>query len=126
VAFRGLLLEDLIQMWVAEQDRVHAAPAPSPQPTPVAVVKPVPAKPAAKPVVPMTPVAPAEPAKPKPRPLRKDTVAVGGRLVSVLRSGIDIDGFQCRAGDQIALPAEQAELLVRAGSCDYVNAGENQ
>jgi hypothetical protein len=95
------------------------------------VVAPVPAKPAratgnvagrvaAQPQP--VPTAPQQPA-PKPRrPLRKDTVAVGGRLVSVLRSGIDIDGFQTMTGDQIALPAEQAELLVRAGSCDYVNA----
>jgi hypothetical protein len=87
------------------------------KPVPVAPKQPVAAPKPAQP-----PVALAPPVKPKPRPLRKDTVAVGGRLVSVLRSGIDIDGFQARAGDQIALPAEQAEQLVRAGSCDYVNA----
>jgi hypothetical protein len=123
----ALCLPDLTAMWRNQMDRVFAAPAP--QPAVAAVVQPRVAQAPARPVgaadrrvveKPVAPVAP-QPAPKQKRPLRKDTVAVGGRLVSVLRSGIDIDGFQAMTGDQIALPAEQAELLVRAGSCDYVN-----
>jgi hypothetical protein len=59
--------------------------------------------------------------KPKRQP-RRDKVAVGGKLVVMTRSGVEIDGEQTVAGDQIALPAEQAKTLAEAGACEYVNA----
>jgi hypothetical protein len=120
VAFRGLLLEDLIQMWVAEQDRVHAAPTPAPQPAVAVVVKPVPARPAAKPVVPAAPAEPVALKPPKRREPRRDKVAPNGRLVTLMRSGVELpDGTQGLVGDVVAMLATDAERLVMSGAGDY-------
>jgi hypothetical protein len=131
LAYRGLLLPDLIELWSNEQDRVFlslAAPAPqpavaavvAPKAAPLAVAPPIAPKPAAKPAPVVAPVAPVAPTKPRREP-RRDRVAPNGRLISVLRPGLDVNGYKASIGDQIALSAEQAEVLVRAGSCDYVN-----
>jgi hypothetical protein len=129
VAYMGLLLPDLIEMWVAEQTRVFAAPAP--QPAVAAVVQsrvaPTPTRPVgvadrrevAKPVAPVPKV---EPVKPK-RPLRKSKVAVGDRrLIVMLRPNVEIDSELSMVGDQIDVPTAQAESLVKAGCADYVSA----
>jgi hypothetical protein len=49
-------------------------------------------------------------------------VAVNGKLVQMLRSGVDIDGFQTMTGDQISMSAEQAERVVLSGAGDYVHS----
>jgi hypothetical protein len=116
VAFRGLLLPDLVAMWRNEMDRTFAAPAP--QPAVAAVV--APAKPAARRVAPTAPVEPVPP-KPKRQP-RRDKVAVGGRLVTILRNGVEIDGVQCVVDDQVAVTIAQADSLLRAGAAELVNS----
>jgi hypothetical protein len=121
VAYMGILLPDLVEIWRAHQDRVFAEPA-TVQAV-AAVVAPVPAKPAVKPA-PAAPVPPTtEPAKPKPRrEPRRDKVSVGGRLVTILRTGVEIGDQQLHAGDQISVSMEQAELLLRNGAAELVNA----
>jgi hypothetical protein len=121
-AFAGFLRREHFDIWDSELSRVMAAPAP--QPAVAAVVKPAqvgPVKPPAKPAPAAQPVAPVAPPRP-PRQPRRDKVAVGGKLVVMTRSGVEIDGEQTVAGDQIALPAEQAKTLAEAGACEYVNA----
>ena len=130
VAFRGLLLEDLIQLWVNEQDRVHAAPAPAPAVAAVVQsrIAPIPTRPVGatdrrvveKPVAPV--VAPVTPTKPKRQP-RRDKIAVNSKLVVLLRSGIELPGGeQSVAGDVIGtLTMEQADALLRAGAAELAS-----
>jgi hypothetical protein len=122
VSFRGLLLTDLILAW--ERDVARSFPAksapvatPAPKPAVAAAVKPVPVAPAK----PVAPVPPAEPAKPKPRrEPRRDRVAPNGRLVTLMRSGVELpDGTQGVVGDVVAMLATDAERLVMSGAGDY-------
>lgn len=64
---------------------------------------------------------------PKPRrALRADQAGPGQKLVSIARTGFEApDGSQCRAGDVIALPAEQAEDVVRNGAGDFADPISN-
>jgi hypothetical protein len=48
-------------------------------------------------------------------------VVVGGKLITVLRTGLEIEGKQLHAGDQVAVSAEQAEQLLRNGAAEAVN-----
>jgi hypothetical protein len=112
--FMGICVPDSVAIWRNHQDSVFAAePAAVP---PVAVVKPAPpvsAKPAApQPVAPVTP-------KPKRVP-RRDKVAPNGRLVTLMRSGVELpDGTQGVVGDVVAMLATDAERLVMSGAGDY-------
>jgi pyruvate/2-oxoglutarate dehydrogenase complex dihydrolipoamide acyltransferase (E2) component len=123
VSFRGLLLTDLIQAW--ERDVARSFPAKSaPVPPVAAVVKPAQVA-QVKPVAPKPapPVAPVAPVKPKPRPLRRDKVAVGSKLVTVLRPGIELPGGErAMIGDVIGtFTMEQADALLRAGAVDLAS-----
>ena len=120
VAFRGLLLPDLVELWRAEMDRVFAAPAPQPAPVTVTAVKPTPARPAAKPAPAVVAVEP----KPARRPLRADKVAVGDRrLIKFQRANVELeDGDLSLVGDQVSVPAAMAEALVRNAAADYASA----
>jgi hypothetical protein len=115
-------------MWVAEQTRFFAT-APVPVAAMVAPrITQAPARPvgaadrriAEKPVPPVPPVPPVAPVKPKRQP-RRDKVSVGGRLVVMLRSGIEIDGEQTVAGDQVSVSMTQADSLLKAGAAELVN-----
>jgi hypothetical protein len=124
ISYRGFLMADLVKLWSDEQDRVFAAkPA---QPAPVAVVAPrqvaqAPARPAdvKDQRVAEKPAAPVVAPKPKRQP-RRDKVSVSGRLVTLLRSGVELpDGEQGVVGDVVALPIDAAERLVMSGAGDY-------
>jgi hypothetical protein len=119
-AFAGFLHREHFECWTRELDRVMAEPAPV-NPVPVAVAKPASTKTAAKPVA---PVPPAEPAKPaKLREPRRDKVAINGKLVRILRAGIELpDGTQGYVGDEVALSDAVARELVRNGGGDFVSA----
>jgi hypothetical protein len=82
------------------------APAPAPAPAKSAVADP---RPAAVP-------------RPAPRALRRDTASEGQRLVRILRTGVDIDGFQGVADDLIAVQVDLADQLVRGGAADFEEA----
>ncbi len=125
-AFAGFLHREHFDIWTAELDRVMAEPAPKPAVAAVVAprVAPTPARAvgvADKRVqsvhVPTEPVAPT---KPKRQP-RRDKVSVGGRLVVMLRSGIEIEGEQTVAGDQVSCSMEQADSLLKAGAAELVN-----
>jgi hypothetical protein len=118
IAYLGMLTRPFVAIWADAMQKRLVAPAP--QSAPVAVAKPVPAEPAAKPA-PAAPVPSVEPAKPvKRREPRRDKVSVGGRLVTMLRSGIEIDGVQCSAGDQVSVTMAQADSLLKAGAAELV------
>jgi hypothetical protein len=126
-AFAGFLHREHFDIWAKELDRVMAEPAPKSAPAPVAAV--VTAKPVAKnPVADVRTSADsresaAEPAKPRPlRQPRRDKVSVGGRLVTILRTGVEIGDQQLHAGDQISVSMEQAEQLLRNGAAELVSA----
>ena len=114
VTFRGMVTQDLLQMYFDQLDRVFDPPRPKPKP--VAVQK---------------PPAPAKPkqavAVPAPRParvVRHDPFpSEGQQLVVFIRAGTDLgDGTIAGIGDQLSLPIEQARQLVLRGAAEYVNA----
>jgi hypothetical protein len=122
IGFRGLLLPDLVAMWRNEMDRTFAEPAPV---AAVSVVAPRVATPPARAVgikdqrVVEKPVAPVAPVKPRREP-RQDKVAPNGRLVTLMRSGVELpDGTQGVVGDVVAMLATDAERLVMSGAGDY-------
>jgi len=126
ISYRGFLMADLVKLWSDEQDRVFSAKS---APAPVAVIAPRVAPTPARAVgvadrraIVEKPVAPVAPVKPKRQP-RRDKVAPNGRLVTLMRSGVELpDGTQGVVGDVIAMSAEQAERLVMSGAADYHNA----
>jgi hypothetical protein len=121
LAFMGLLLPDLIEIWGKEMDRFYA-PA-QPMPTPARALSP----PAQRPPKMAPAVSNHQPPPPNARirrALRCDSQAGDGeRLICLLRSGLDIGGFQTIAGDTIAVPIETAKKLVSSGAADF--AGES-
>jgi hypothetical protein len=123
LTYRGFLFEEFATLHFAAVDAAVAAPAA--MPAPVAAVKPVPAMPA-KPAVAPKPaqaaVEPASPVQPRRTP-RRDKVAPNGRLVTLMRSGVELpDGTQGVVGDVVAMLATDAERLVMSGAADYHNA----
>jgi hypothetical protein len=119
IAFRGILLADLVKIWTNEQDRVFAvnqrAITVARQQTPS---KPRPSRhfPSAN--------APLEQA-PVPRMARERKALPeieNGVRVIVLRSGIEINGERLVAGDVTIMGADQAEAAMRAGSVDLAPA----
>ncbi len=118
MGYRGLVDDELIGAWCAEQERVWAAPArnrPRPAALPAPAVKPKPKPPVA--------VA-REPAPRAKRVVRRDPFPTDGQgqaLVVFLRAGVEIgDGTTAAIGDQVSLPAEQARTLAQRGVVDYV------
>lgn len=122
LAFMGLILPDLVEIWGKEMDRVYAAP------------QPIPAITSARPAAPARRAPTVDPGRSSPvglndpwppnnrvsRPLRRDTEArEGERLIAFMRSGVEIDGFHALAGDVISLPNETARELVKSGAADY-------
>ncbi len=119
VAFRGMLVPDLIQLYLDQNDRVFAPP--QRQPKPVAVVQ----KPAAqKPPVVQIPPAAVAPRRAARKPRRDAAPAEGEKLVSILRPGVEVGGGQCQIGDVVKLPLEEATRLVASGAADFVNGEE--
>jgi hypothetical protein len=125
ISYRGFLMADLVKLWSDEQDRVFAAkPAPvaavvAPRiaPTPARAVGVADRRVAEKPVVPGAEG--GNPVKPRRTP-RRDKVAPNGRLVTLMRSGVELpDGEQGVVGDIVALPIDAAERLVMSGAGDY-------
>jgi hypothetical protein len=112
LAFAGLPLPDLVQMWRSEIERIFAPPAAAP-PRPVAV-------PAPRPSAPKRAI--ALPPEPRPvRPLRRDPPPNDGeRALFFVRSGAELpDGSSAAVGDIVNMPAAQAEILVRSGPADF-------
>jgi hypothetical protein len=108
----------LFDAWESRRENLRSGKAPIPRlATPATAMLP--------PVRPPAPFPPTpQPAAPKPKPkraLRRDrSAAPDQRLVSILRDGMEIDGFQATVGDVIAVPAAAAQELLRAGSVDLV------
>jgi hypothetical protein len=126
IAYLGILTREFVTTWAHSMEKRLAAP----QSAPAAVVAPriasTPARPAgvADRRVVEKPVAPAATPTPAPKPKRqprRDKVAPNGRLVQMLRSGVDVAGFQSMTGDVIAMSAADAERLVMSGAGEFVN-----
>lgn len=115
VAFMGLLMPDLLQLYFAEMDRVMA-----PQPKP----KPLGAAPRSVPVPKprMIEISAAAPVRAV-RARRADgpPQSVGERRIVALKSGVELgDGKPALAiGDVATVAAATAERLALSGSCDY-------
>lgn len=151
VAFRGLLLPDLTNLWSAELDRAFSGPPPKPKPVP----PPSPAQieksldryrqrfregqryedgwmagklqdqlAAATGSASVAPLAAGDNPQPAPKPKRdprRDTkVGEGERLVTIVRNGVDVAGFQAAIGDVLSVPIAVAEGLLRGGAADFV------
>lgn len=114
IAYRGLILPDLIKMWADNLDRAFAGPRRRAAAAPRAV-PPAP-KAAARPVE-----KPAAPKPKSPRAPRHDAPPDDGQVaVFILRNGVELpDGFQCAAGDTVNVPAELGRDLVRSGAADF-------
>jgi hypothetical protein len=116
LAFAGLLLPDLVQMWRSEVERMFAPPAAAP-PRPVAV----PAKASAPKRTIAAPPAPrpARPPRRDPPPEHPDQVAI-----RMLRNGVELgDGTQSVIGDECTMMADAGRLLVLRGAADYLPKG---
>jgi hypothetical protein len=115
--YRGLILEDLVQLWVAEQDRVWSEPPPKP------VASPLPKRNGhTRPAVAMPEPTPTPPTKPKRQPLRPTRAANDSeRLVTILRDGIEHGGQQFIVGDAVLLPTSQARQLVLNGAAEFTD-----
>jgi hypothetical protein len=121
--YLGLLTPQFVAAWADSMEKRLAAAAPQPAVSAVAkpAVAPMPAKPAAKAAASIEAAAPV-PVKPKREP-RRDKVAPNGRLVTLMRSGVELpDGTQGVVGDVVAMLATDAERLVMSGAGDYHNA----
>ena len=115
IAYRGLLLGDLVKLWADEQDRVWAAP----RPQAVAAVPPAPAK--------LCNGSNPGPRPPAPRPARvprRDAAPGAGQTaILFIRSGLELpDGSLAVTGDRVNLPADQAHALVLQGAADFAEA----
>ena len=56
------------------------------------------------------------------RPLRRDSqVGEGERLITFLRTGCEVGGFQTIAGDVLAVPIVAAKDLVRSGAAEFAD-----
>lgn len=121
VAFLGLLLPDLINLWSAEQEKLWAPPAAKPQPAPS---KP-PAAPAKAAVNGHAPAPqPAQRPKPARRAARQDPAPRDGEIrVVFMKSGAELpDGTMALAGDEINIrSSEDARILVLRGVADYAS-----
>jgi hypothetical protein len=124
-AFAGFLRRENFDIWDSELSRVMADPPP--QPAVAAVIAPRVAPTPARPVgvtdrrAVEKPVAPVAPVKPK-RPLHKSKVTVGDRmLIVMLRANVEINGELSMVGDQIDVPTEQANSLLRQGAAERVS-----
>jgi len=141
IGYKGLLFKDLIALWAAKQDRVWGM-AWSP-PKPAASRPAIPAGPPARSEIghrlartgaaaesPQAAAMTLDPPTPKaPRPLRDDprpTAGSGMRLIEFRRSNSDLDGFQVRRGDRIAVPERQAEALVRNSAAIFLDEEPKQ
>jgi len=121
VAFMGLLLPDLIQIWAAEMDRAFAAaPQPKPARAPSAPARPQPVETDRAHAVGLN----DRPVTPRVRrQLRRDSHAgEGHRLITFVRSGVEAGNLQSLAGDVVAMPIETANSLVKSGAAEF--AGE--
>ena len=141
LAFRGILLPDLVQLWVDEQDRVWAAPRAIQPATNGDARRQGPAKAAGKAIVsasrseaaPIVANGHAGPdaATPQPRPRRQPRrpgpPAAGELQVQLLRPGVEMpDGSQTITGDRANVPAETAKALVERGAADFVSEESHQ
>jgi hypothetical protein len=118
LAFMGLLLPDLVEIWGKEMDRFYAAP--QPMPTPARALSPPARQPPNLENGSVSLYQPSPPNARVRRALRCDSQAGDGeRLISLLRSGVEVGGFQTIAGDTIAVPIETAKKLVASGAADF-------
>ena len=153
VSFVGLPLRDGVTAWASEMDAamngmIVRRPATPPNPPRTAPLSPaerraraiVAENAHALPGVPRGPVAitaphgavldldapervPAPAPAQKRRAPRRDTPGEGQVLVTILRSGVELDGgIVAHAGDEIAMSPEAARELVRSAAADYADA----
>ena len=149
VAYMGFLLPDLVAVWATDLERAFSGPPPKPKPVPpspatiekslahfrqrertrenqfivesleeqLRQAAPERAGPRA--------INPAlnDTSQPVPRPKReprRDTQAgKGERLVQILRTGVDVAGYQAGLGDVLSVPIAVAEGLVRGGAAEF-------
>jgi hypothetical protein len=112
IAFRGLLLPDLIKLWSDELDRIVFAMAAPPR---VQLAPPSSQKTAAA----AKPARPAPAPRPKRQPRQAAEPADGEITVMFLRSGVDLeDGTQSLTGDVVNMPAAVARSLLESGAAD--------
>jgi uncharacterized coiled-coil protein SlyX len=117
IAFRGMLVPDLVALWTNENDRIFAAPAPPAAPVPHLAESPRSAPQKQKPAAPAAPQLPP----PRPHPRRDPPPDDGQRQVVFIRFGVDLpDGSAAHVGDRVTLLADQARKLVEAGAADFV------
>jgi hypothetical protein len=117
IAFRGLLLPDLVKLWSDEADRVFAAsipkgaaPAPKVPPRPATAPR---AAQRAEAAPPRTTAAPIADDLPPPGP--------GEVQVRVQRSGYTTpNGLQCQRGQIMNLPREIATAAAQHGAVDFI------
>jgi hypothetical protein len=124
VAFMGLLLPDLIDIWAGELDRALAArhAAPPPAKAPAASRRPDHPDGNAHARGAVSLNRPPSPSLRVRRALRRDTEAGDNeQLVSMLRGGVEIAGDQTIAGDLISVPVETAKKLVAAGAAEFAD-----
>jgi hypothetical protein len=123
LAFRGLLLPDLVNVWANEQERVWAAP-----PQSIATVATAPAAKRNSRAAATAAAQRIEPVLPAPKPARppRRDAAPGESQTAVvfLRPGTELpDGSVAAVGDRVNLP-DQARQLVLQGAADYAPAVE--
>jgi hypothetical protein len=118
LAFRGLLLPDLVQIWARELRRSFEPP--SAQPAPAGPAK---ANGHARPAPTPAPPTPRRPPRADPPPQSDDQ-----RSVVFLRAGVELDGGTPNGGtqrsiigDQCTMPTEIARRHVLAGNADYLS-----
>jgi hypothetical protein len=123
IGFVGFLRSEFYEIWRSENVRVFADLAR--QPKPAAIPAPVRAAlPAPKP---KAPVAAAEVAPRAVRePIRDSAPADDGeRLVTILRSGVEVENRQLAVGDIVRVGADLAGKLLRSGAAELAREKAN-
>jgi hypothetical protein len=116
LAFRGLLLPDLVSSWIDLVERIFNPPTPS-TPRPVAVPPRAKAS-LAKPPIGAALAPPARPPRVDPAPEHPDQCSV-----VLLRANVELgDGTLSVVGDRCTMMADQARDLVVRGAAEYCQA----
>jgi hypothetical protein len=117
LAFRGLLLPDLVSSWIDLVEHMFNPPAPS-APRPVAVPPRAKASPAKPPITAAPAPPPARPPRIDPPPEHPDQCSV-----VLLRANVELgDGSLSVVGDRCTMMADRARDLVVRGAAEYCQA----
>jgi hypothetical protein len=117
LAFRGLLLPDLVSSWIDLVEQTFNPPAAS-APHPVAVPPRAKASPAKPPIAAAPAPRPARPPRVDPAPEHPDQCSV-----VLLRANVELgDGTLSVVGDRCTMMADQARDLVVRGAAEYCQA----